>query len=159
MKTKDLVIVSLIAALSTVLSMLVIYRMPNGGSISLYLVPLFLLTFKKGVKLSLLCMVVVAILQVIFGGYVLGVFQVLLDYVIPLMLISLIAIAREKSFGVQFVVILVVMLLMLLSYTTSGVIYFGVTITASLAYNMSYFIPTYVSNIIVALLIRNRIDF
>ncbi len=157
MNTKDLVIVATMSALSIVLSLFAIFKLPMGGSVSLYLVPVILLALKKDLKTSLLGAFIVVILQIVTGSYVIGIPQVVLDYVLPVFLISTISIVRNKELVYQIGYLTLVSVLALLSYTISGILYFGTPFVPSLTYNVSHFVPTIIICSLIVYMIKGRI--
>ncbi len=159
MKTRDLIIVANFAALSFVLSFFKVWQMPNGGSISLYLIPLLFIALRKNFKLSLFCCLLTAVLQIIFGGYIIGFFQVLLDYVFPVAFISLLSLVRNRGLYLQIAVVVIIGVLAMSSYIASGMIYFKVDFLGSLIYNATYFIPTIIINAVVAFIIHYKAKF
>lgn len=159
MKINELVKVSMFAALSVVLSLFVVFRLGNGGSISLYLVPVVLFALKKPFKLTVLCALIIIIAQMITGSMVLGILQVILDYVLPVFLIATISIVRNKSVIIKFCYIILIGVLVLASYTASGMVYFGATFYFSLTYNITHFIPTYLFGVLIAFIIEKRLVF
>ncbi|MFV0424902.1 MAG: energy-coupled thiamine transporter ThiT [Bacilli bacterium] len=149
MKVKNMVIIASFAALSVVLSLVKVWQMPNGGSISLYLVPLMFIAFKFDFKSSLTCCLITAILQIILSGYIIGFFQVILDYILPVCAISLFSLVRNKNVEFIIPVAFVIGILMLGSYVLSGMVYFKVNFIGSVMYNATFFIPTYLISIVL----------
>lgn len=159
MNVKKMVTIAIFAALSVVLSMFKVWQMPNGGSITLYLVPLMFIALRYDFKSSLLCCFITALVQLIASSYIIGFFQVLLDYILPVCAISLISITRNKPTSIRSITYVIVGVLMLSSYVVSGMVYFKVNFVGSLIYNATFFIPTYIiSLILVSLLHKVKIN-
>ncbi|MFV0498714.1 MAG: energy-coupled thiamine transporter ThiT [Bacilli bacterium] len=158
MKTKQMVVIAIFASLSIVLSMIKVWQMANGGSISLYLVPLMFVAFKTDFKSTLLCCTLTSIVQIILSGYVVGFFQVFLDYILPVCAISLLSIVRNRNLFTISITSMFVGILMLSSYVISGMIYFKTPFIGSLIYNATFFIPTFLISIII-ISILNKFDF
>ncbi|MEG0364746.1 MAG: energy-coupled thiamine transporter ThiT [Erysipelotrichales bacterium] len=137
MKTRNMVFIAIISALALLLSLLTFFQMPNGGSVTLYLVPLFIAAFNKDIKTNIFIAIVTATLQVM-TGYFLNPLQVILDYYFPVMMLCCC-----KMFKVnEYFDVLVAGILALLSYTISGMIFFKLTFIPSMTYNAIHFIPT-----------------
>lgn len=149
MNVKKMVTIAIFAALSIVLSFFKVFQMPNGGSITLYLVPLMFIALRYDFKSSLLCCFITAMVQLITSSYIIGFFQVLLDYILPVCAISLISVTRNRPVAIKTFTFLIVGLLMLSFYVISGIIYFKVNFVGSLIYNASFFVPTYIITIIL----------
>lgn len=71
---------ALCIALSVVLSNLRIFRMPQGGSVNLELVPLIVFAWRHGLAWGTGAGVLTGVLNILFGGYVMHPVQALLDY-------------------------------------------------------------------------------
>ena len=79
--TKALAISALLVALSLILNQLVIFRMPQGGSITVFsMVPIVLCAYFFGVRRGLMAGMCVGLISLIFNPYVIHPIQLLLDY-------------------------------------------------------------------------------
>ncbi|MGL4382318.1 MAG: energy-coupled thiamine transporter ThiT [Bacilli bacterium] len=153
MKTQLLVKTSLLASISFVLSLLVLFQLPNGGSISLYLIPLLITSFLLPLRYGLLCGFVVATLQIIFGGFIINPIQLILDYYLPIIFLSSIKLIPWFN---PYLKLLVCSSIALLSYVISGMIFFNVPFSASLVYNATFFIPTLIINFTLFMLLKAK---
>jgi thiamine transporter len=68
---------------------------PVGGSISVAMVPIMVISIRRGVIPGLVCGLLVGVLQTIFGGHFLEFFQYILDYPIPYMVVGLAGLFRH----------------------------------------------------------------
>lgn len=153
MKTKDLVTVGVVSVLSAVLSLFEIFRMPQGGSVTLYLVPLFFAAFNEDTRINIFVALITASLQIILGGYILNPLQIILDYYLPLMMIST---CQFWPFN-KYLNLVFGSFCSMISYVVSGMLFFHTPFVASLIYNATFFIPTLVLNIVVFRLVNPRI--
>lgn len=153
-KTKDLVSVALLAALCLVLSQIKVLEMPSGGSITLYLVPIFVIAYYRDLKLTFMAGIVSGMLQIMFGGHVLNFFQVILDYIFPLTIICMARIWPVRNFYLQ---LIISCLFAYGSYVLSGMIFFGTPLFASAIYNATYFVPTVAVSLVIIRLLLPRI--
>lgn len=80
MKTSTLVIMSVAAALSTALSFLRLFEMPQGGSVTLDVVPIFYVAFWRGAGVGLGAGALSGVIQLLLRPFVVHPVQVLLDY-------------------------------------------------------------------------------
>ena len=79
--TRTLSEIVVVIALSTVLSYIKIYHLPQGGSITAgSMVPLLWLSLRRGVKVGLFASIVYGIVQLLVEPFVYHPVQVLLDY-------------------------------------------------------------------------------
>ncbi len=136
--TFKLAVTAIMIALGTILSLFYIYRLPFGGSITVFsMLPVLVIGYMYGVKWGLLTGFVYGILQCILGA-VGGVFAshnaftaimvAVIDYFLAFMAIGLSGIFKNKikNTVVSFTLgSLVAMLVRLLCHFVSGFIFFG----------------------------------
>jgi len=110
---------AIMVALATVLSMLKIWQSPYGGSVTLLsMVPIILLSLRRGVKVGLAAGFVYSVIQLLQGLSNLSwiptpagiVLCALLDYILPFTLLGLGGIFRGKPWGAALGALLVTML-------------------------------------------------
>ncbi|MDD7762211.1 MAG: energy-coupled thiamine transporter ThiT [Ezakiella sp.] len=128
---KTIVEAGLAIALATVLSRITIFKMPQGGSVTLAgMVPLIVFAIRHGGVLGVVVGIVYGIIDAIFGGYVIGPLQFLLDY--PLAFASM-GIAgffsksylKNHSIAPVFAGTVLGYVVRLIMHTLSGVIFFA----------------------------------
>jgi thiamine transporter len=151
------------AALSWVLSRLKIFRMPQGGSVSLELVPILYLAFQRGAYPGVLAGLAAGLLKLVTGAYVVHPAQAILDYLLAYMVLGF---APLISFGrgVKRVVsgTIASSFLQFLCFFASGIVFFGEYAPEgtpvwrySAVYNASFLIPEMViSAVVVAYLMK-----
>ena len=124
--TKMLVEGGLMVALATALSLIVLFKMPQGGSVTpASMVPLILFAFKWGVGPGILAGLAHGAIQAILpGAYVMHPVQFLLDYPVAFACLGLAGLFRQKSWGVYPGAVLAVFL-RLVSHVVSGVVFFA----------------------------------
>jgi thiamine transporter len=141
---KVLVEGALCIALSVALSYVRLFSLPQGGSVSLSMLPLFIFALRRGGGYGVLAGVVTGLLHLFLGGYVVHPVQALLDYPIASGALGLAGFfPRRKPLGLA-----VGTLASMLSYVLSGVVFFasyapkGMNVLLySLLYNGSYALP------------------
>lgn len=92
---------ALCVALSVVLSYFDLFRMPQGGTIDFELVPLIILTYRRGFKWGLFTGFLIGIVKIFLGGYILNPVQAILDYPLACMCVALVDI-HPKFIGFIF---------------------------------------------------------
>lgn len=132
---------------------------PQGGSVSITLVPILMMGYRWGLKGGLMTGLVVGSLQIIWapGHYLIHPIQVLLDYPLAYGVIGLsgfvtkIITKTSKSIAITIISLstLCVGLLRTLSHIVSGVYYWGTTWEGSIIYNFGYMIPSIFITILV----------
>lgn len=103
--------VGLTLALSAVLGLLVVWRMPQGGSISLVMLPLLILSLLRGPRVGMAAGALYGVLDFMINPYFLHPVQVVLDYpaafaacgLAGLFAAGWASLAAEGRYGVAFV--------------------------------------------------------
>lgn len=168
--------IAIFAALGFVLDFIA-FRMPQGGSVSLVMIPIVLMAFRRGVAAGVVTGFLVGLLQIVTGfisvaplsfGFV--VMQVILDYLLAYGVVGLAGIMRgryleavqAKQPGKIIVMIaLGVLIGSFLRYVThviTGILFFGMfaegnVFIYSAVYNATYMIPVAIVAAIVCSLL------
>ena len=89
----------IMVAAATALSYLKLFELPQGGSVCIGMLPIFLYCVRWGLKDGLLCSLAYGILQLIFdGAYAWGWTSMLLDYVVAFTVLGFAGLfARQKA--------------------------------------------------------------
>lgn len=138
---------------------------PNGGSITLAFVPIFIMGYRHGLKGGLLTGLLVGTIQLLWSGYMLNFLQVMLDYVLPNVLLGLVGIVSNSvktSKSLKQVVIILISIviscfLRFTSLTVSGIVYWNTGFVASVLYNGGYTLISMIVSMIVTPIIVMRI--
>jgi len=141
---KLITMVGLAVALSIVLGMLKIYKMPQGGSITLgSMVPVILMAIFYGPEVGFLTGFLVGLLNLFIDPYILHPIQVLFDYPLPYMALGLAGYFKNN----KYVGTVVGILGRYVFHILSGVIFFSSyaggqnPVIYSMIYNISYLGP------------------
>lgn len=143
---KQLVFAAMCVTLSTVTSMIKIFEMPMGGSITLF--SMFFITFVGylyGPRAGLTSALAYGLLQLIIGPYIISIPQLICDYILAFGALGLSGFFQNKKFGMINGYIIGILGRLFFS-VLSGVIFFGQyaadygmkPFTYSLAYNGLY---------------------
>lgn len=154
-------------ALSYVLGMIRLWRMPNGGSITpAATLPLMLFAYVYGVGPGLLVGTLYGLLDYLAGGYFLSVPQVLLDYIVAYTVMGLAGILRKhpnQQLGLL-VGVVIASVARWICAVAAGVLFWAEStpegmsaLIYSMGYNGSYMAVNCVICIIVAALIGPRL--
>lgn len=162
--------IAIMAALAFVFSMIKFgWLWPQGGSVSLVMIPIFIIAFRRGWLAGVIVGLIVGILKLILGGYVVHPIQLLLDYPVAFAVLGLAGLfmfqqthSISKKISLVISGIVVASSLRLLSHFTSGVVWFGEyapegtpVAIYSFTYNFSYLAPeALISLVIIAALVK-----
>ena len=149
-------------ALAYVLNLIIIYHLPQGGSITLgSMVPILLLGLRRGPYMGIFAGTVFGIVQLALGGYWFSLIQVILDYPIAFAVLGIAGYFKKQpligvtiSVGLRFI-----------AHFISGIVFFGEWAPPELGpyvysaiYNGSYLVPEMIiSCILVYLLIKRGV--
>ena len=170
--TERLVVTGVMLALAAVLSMIKIWPMPLGGSVTLLsMVPIIVIAARYGTKWGLFSAFVYSLIQIgldlssIMGWGLtvkMWVGSIMFDYLIPFTVLGLSAIFMKKGkFGLP-VGVCMALSARFLSHVVSGVIFFGIWCPEgwnvwyySLAYNGTYMLPELAFTVIAICVLQN----
>ncbi|KZZ83268.1 MULTISPECIES: energy-coupled thiamine transporter ThiT [Bacillaceae] len=168
MKNQKLLFLSetaILTALALLLDMLSSFfiKMPQGGSLSLGMIPIFIMSFRWGLKGGLLTGLLTGILQPILApAFIVHPAQAILDYPLPFMLAGMSGLFagwvhsalkqnKWRTLTAVMAATLLGSILRLASHVLSGIVFFGSyapkgtpVFTYSLVYNSTWMIPTWI---------------
>lgn len=153
--------VSLLVAAAVLLSFLKLYQMPQGGSISLEMLPIFILSFRHGGKIGMLGGALLGVVKLLVSPYIIHPVQLVMDYPLPFMLLGVAGLGlfrRHRILGVS-----VGAFLRFLTHVVAGAVFFAQyapegtpALLYSVGYNASYMIPETILVAIVVLILSRR---
>lgn len=162
MRNKNLLVMaetSLLVAAALLLSFVVLFRAPYGGSISLEMLPIFILAFRRGGKVGIAGGALLGLLKLLINPYILHPVQVLLDYPVPFALLGVAGFfASNRTIG-----LFIGAVLRYVTHVIAGVVFFAEyapegmsALGYSVVYNASYLIGQMILVGIVFYFLRNR---
>ncbi len=176
-KIKIMVEGAVMIALATVLSIIKVYQLPWGGSITLLsMLPIALYSIKHGIKKGLTVSFLYSLVQLCLGITIDGLFGwgltaqmltacIFLDYIGAFTAIGLAGIFRNKGIGGKIAGIVIALILRFACHFTSGIVVFHSfgelwkgfstqnTYLYSLLYNGSYMLPEIIFTVIGAVIL------
>ncbi len=168
--SKQLTEISILLALAIVIELAfrVIPRQPQGGSIDLTMLPLFIIAYRQGLQKGILAGMVFGLLNLLISGLALYHWGVLFfDYLFAFGVLGLSALFfRINKDSVKYFVVGVVVagMLRFVFHYLSGIIFFGEfapegtpVALYSLTYNMTYMAPSIALTAIVGALLFVRL--
>lgn len=170
---------ALFVALATVLSLVKIWQMPLGGSITLLsMLPICMISFRHGLKWGFISSGVYSLIQLILGITMDGLFGwgltpamligcILFDYILPFTLLGTAGVFRKKGEIGFYVGITVAFLLRFLCHFISGYIIFAnleqwsifgstfenAPVLYSICYNAFYIVPELIITVAVTVVL------
>ncbi|NQN49838.1 energy-coupled thiamine transporter ThiT [Streptococcus suis] len=168
--------IAIFSAIALVFDKLPLFTMPQGGSVSLVMLPILLVALRHGITTGLLTGGIVGTIQLFYGGYFLNIFQVFLDYALSYAGIGLAGLlapllTKQKDLRQAALIISLSGLLggsiRLLATFLSGIIFYADYATPgmpvwlySFTYNISYILPsTIIACVLLILLYKARPNF
>ncbi len=164
--------IAILVSLSFVLkTFLILFAMPNGGSINLGLAPLIVLSFRRGIIPGFVGGLVISIINIFTSFYTPPVANIhnliiciLCDYIIPNSCVGLSCITRKFRIDDKIKIILgvsIVFLIEMASYCFSGFTIWKNTVPVNqyimsyvIFYNLAYCLPNYIVNLILCLALK-----
>jgi thiamine transporter len=157
------------AALSLILGMIKFSGVwPQGGSVSLEMVPIFLMAFRRGLKAGVFTGLAVGLLQLLVNPYIVHPAQLILDYPLAFALAGVAgafapSLSQNKSKRTILMIagIFIGCMLRLASHVLSGVIFFSDFAEEmnvwlySFMYNASFMVVIFVITSLVVILLTN----
>lgn len=157
-------------ALAVILNFLKLWRMPQGGSISLEMLPILIIAFRWGAGAGLFSGAAYGLLQLMFGAYIIHPIQLIMDYPLPYMVLGFAGIFNIRKNQLlqplkMFWAVLVAAALRLIVHILSGAIFFGSYAPEgqnvwlySTVYNATFLIPTTIVTYIVLLIVMKALE-
>ncbi len=162
-----------------------IYTLPMGGSISVAMLPIFIIASRRGLKYGLVAGLLYGVIQTMIKVYFLSIPQYIMDYLVSFMVVGFAGVVKDtlKKPSRFVFAILLGSFLRLISATIAGVLYwriyipeeigfmngiFGsdlnglfasdnaVIIFSAFLYNALYMIPSAILCVLVGLIIHKR---
>jgi len=158
--TRVLAEVAVSVALAYVLNLIIVYHLPQGGSITLgSMVPILILALRRGPRIGVFAGAVFGLVQLFLGGYWFTLIQVLLDYPVAFACLGLAGFFKKSPM----VGVAVSSAARFVCHFVSGVVFFGEyappelgPVVYSAVYNGSYMLPEMVISIAVVYLLIKR---
>lgn len=159
-RTTVIVEIAMSAALAAVLGLIRIFRMPQGGSVSLEMLPILYLSFRRGAPVGMVGGAVYGFVQLVTDPYIAHPAQFILDYPVAYTLVGLAGLVPSRpGLGVALGT-----LGRLAIHTCSGAIFFAAYAwegwhvwSYSLVYNLSYLVPeAIICGIAILLILHSR---
>jgi len=162
--TRVLTEAALAVALAFVLGLIVVFKMPFGGSISLEMIPLILLALRQGPTVGIVAGAVYGLLDLAIDPFVLQPLQVLLDYPLAFGVLGLAGLFKPTVWG-AILGATVAVLARFVCHFLSGVVFFASyapegwnPLIYSAAYNAAYLLPSLIIAVLVVVVLLKALD-
>jgi thiamine transporter len=162
--TRVLTEAALAVALSFVLGLFVLFKMPFGGSVSLEMIPLILLSLRQGWKVGVVAGMVYGFLDLAIDPFVVHPLQLLLDYPLAFGVIGLAGLFKPTVRG-AILGATVAVLGRFFCHFLSGVVFFASyapdswnPFIYSAAYNAAYLVPSLGIAVVVVVVLLKALE-
>jgi thiamine transporter len=162
--TRVLTEAAIAVALSFVLGLFVLFKMPFGGSVSLEMIPLILLSLRQGWKVGIVAGATYGLLDLAIDPFVVHPLQLLLDYPLAFGVLGLAGLFKPTVRG-AILGATVAVLARFFCHFLSGVIFFASyapdswnPFLYSAAYNAAYLVPSLLIAIVVVVVLLKALD-
>jgi thiamine transporter len=162
--TRVLTEAALAVALSFVLGFVVLFKMPNGGAVSLEMIPLILLALRQGWKVGIVAGAAYGLLDLAIDPYVVHPVQFLLDYPLAFGALGLAGLFQPTVRGAVLGATVAV-LARFSCHFLSGVVFFASFAPEgfnpylySAAYNAAYLVPSLGIAIVVTVVLLKALE-
>jgi thiamine transporter len=163
--TRVLTEAAIAVALSFVLGLFVLFKMPFGGSVSLEMIPLILLSLRQGWKVGVVAGATYGLLDLAIDPYVVHPVQLLLDYPLAFGVLGLAGLFKPTVRGAVLGATVAV-LARFFCHFLSGVVFFASNAAGtglnpyvySAAYNAAYLAPSLVIAIVVVVVLLKALE-
>src|SRR6056297_961972 len=168
--TRMLAEIGVAVALAVVVNFLKLWRMPQGGSVSLEMLPILVIAFRWGLGAGIFGGLAYGLLQLMFGAYVIHPIQLIMDYPLPYMVLGVAGMFKIRKDDIiqplkMFWAVVVASTLRLIVHILSGVIFFssyapeGQNVWVySTVYNATFLIPTTIVTYIVLIIVMKALE-
>lgn len=158
--------IALMTGLAVVLDFLTLFRMPYGGSVTLAMLPILIMAYRRGVGAGVMTGLLFGLANLMFGPYIVHWIQALLEYPVAFAAAGLAGVfqfGRNVSLKKKIVYlsagIFLAVIMRFAAHFTAGVIWFGEfapegtpVALYSFLYNLSYLAPTFILLLIIMFL-------
>ncbi len=161
-KTRKLTEIAVCAALATVCGFIKVWEMPQGGSIAFTMIPILVISFRRGAGTGILTGAIYGLISMAFAGVIYHPASIFLDYIVAFGAVGIAGFFKKNTFGIllgscvgvgaRFVSSLISGAMLFAEYAPEGQnpwIY-------SLGYQASYMVPELVICVAVLLLLHAR---
>ncbi len=99
-KLQTMVESAIMIALAVIFSFITVWRMPQGGSVSLTMIPLFLLSFRRGAAAGIISGVIYGAISIMFDGVIYHPMSILLDYTLAYGVLGIAGFFKKNYIGI-----------------------------------------------------------
>jgi thiamine transporter len=165
--TEIAVLIAVAAVLEAISTFIPFLHMPQGGSVSLGMLPIFFIAFKYGVKDGMIAGFIFGIINFALGGFLIHWGSIFFDYFLAFTFLGLAGVFKNSAIDNKNAFIKGILLggfLRYLMHSLSGVLFFaqyagteGAFIYSFIFYNLPYMTISIVLCIVIGLSIKDRL--
>ena len=161
-KTQIITECGIAIALAALLSFLTVVKMPQGGAVSLVMLPLFITAYRRGVVYGILTGAVYGLVSLLIDGVIYHPLSVLLDYVLAFGLVGIAGFFKPDTKGIIFGTFLGVLCRFTSSFLSGWLLFASYApegqnvILYSLGYQAAYLVPELIICLVVLLILLKK---
>ncbi len=156
-KLVTMVETAIMIALAVILSFVAVWKMPQGGSVSLTMIPLFILSFRRGFLSGVIGGVLYGAVSILIDGVIYHPMSILLDYTLAYGVLGVAGLFKKSYLGIVLGTVLGTILRYVCSLLSGAVLFAEYAPEGmnpwiySLGYNATYILPELIICIVALL--------
>ena len=158
-KTRIMTECAVAIALAVICSFIKVWEMPQGGSVALTMIPILIISYRRGLLAGSISGVLYGLISLLFAGVVYHPMSILLDYVLAFGLIGVAGLFKRDWKGIVLGTIVGISFRFLSSLVSGAVLFASYAPEGqnpwiySLVYQATYMVPELIICLVVMLLI------
>jgi len=150
---------AIMIALAVILSFVKVWSMPQGGTVSLTMIPLFILAFRRGATAGIISGIIYGAISIIFDGVIYHPMSILLDYTLAYGVLGVSGFFKKNCLGIILGTTTGVLLRYLCSLLSGAILFADYAPKGqnpwiySLIYNATYMVPELIICVIALIIL------
>ena len=153
---------AVMVALAVLCSFIKVWEMPQGGSVALTMIPLFVISYRRGAVAGIITGAIYGAISMIYAGIIYHPMSILLDYILAFALLGISGFFKKSNVGIIVGVSCGVAGRFISSFISGAVLFAEYAPEGqnpwvySLVYQATYLIPELIISVVIMLLIYHK---